>query len=93
MWCFLNPSKGNNSKWLYHIVIVEPRATAFHDENMRITETTAKLQFFTSLARKFYLSAFEANAENTFKIDRSIVGQRSQIRQGNQHLHGLDGLL
>ncbi len=29
MWRFLEPEEGNNSKWLYHIVIVEPRATVF----------------------------------------------------------------
>jgi hypothetical protein len=39
---------------------------------MRIAKTTAKLQFFTSLATKFYLNAFEANAENTYKIDLSL---------------------
>ena len=72
MWRFLKPNKGDNSKWLYHIVMVEPRATVFHVEKMKNAETTAKLEFFTSLARKFYLNAFHANAENTFKIDLSL---------------------
>ena len=72
MWRFLKPNEGDNSKWLYHIVIVEPRAPVIHVETMKNAETTAKLEFFTSLARKFYLSAFEANAENTYKIELSL---------------------
>jgi hypothetical protein len=31
------------------------KATVFHVEKMKNAETTAKLEFFTSLARKFYL--------------------------------------
>jgi hypothetical protein len=53
--------------------MVEPRATVFQVEKMMNLETTAKLEFFTSLARKFYLNAFDArNAENTFKIELSL---------------------
>ena len=72
MWRFLKRNEGDNSKWLYHIVIVEPRAPVFHVATMKNAETTAKLEFFTSLARKFYLSAFEANADNTYKIELSL---------------------
>jgi hypothetical protein len=72
IWGFLKPNEGDNSKWLYHIVMVEPRATVFHVEKMKNAEMTAKLEFFTSLAKKFYLNAFDANAENTFKIDLSL---------------------
>jgi hypothetical protein len=62
----------DDSKWLYHIVMVEPRATVFHVEKMKNAETTATLEFFTSLARTLYLNAFDANAENAFKIDLSL---------------------
>ncbi len=52
--------------------MVESRATVFHIENIKNAETTAKLEFFTSLAKKFCLNAFDANAENRFKIDLSL---------------------
>jgi hypothetical protein len=65
MWRFLKPNKGDNPKWLYHIAIVEPRATVFHVEKMKNAETTAKLEFFTSVGRKFYFNTFQVNAENT----------------------------
>jgi hypothetical protein len=74
MWCFLKPNKGDNSKWLYHIVMVEPRATVFHVEKMKDAETTAKIEFFTSLARTFYLNAFDENAENTSKLISPSIG-------------------
>ena len=74
MWGFLKPNEGDNSKWLYHIVMVEPRATVFHVEKMKNAETTSKLEFFTSLARTFYLNAFDANAENTFKLISPSIG-------------------
>jgi hypothetical protein len=72
MWRFLKPNKGDNSNWLYHVVIVELKAAVFHVEKMKNGETTAKVEFFTSLARRLYLNAFEANAENTYKIDLSL---------------------
>jgi hypothetical protein len=39
---------------------------------MKNAESTAKLEFFTALAKKFYLTMFEANKENTYKIDLSL---------------------
>ncbi|KAI2512121.1 hypothetical protein MHU86_2208 [Fragilaria crotonensis] len=73
MWRFLEPNEGDNSKWLYNIVVVDPRATVFHVDKMKHAEaSSAKLEFFTGLARKFYLTMFEANEENTYKIDLSL---------------------
>jgi hypothetical protein len=72
MWRFLDSSEGDNSKWLYHIVIIEPRATVFRVDKMKNAESTAKLEFFTALAKKFYLTNFEANEENTYKIGLSL---------------------
>jgi hypothetical protein len=54
--------------------MVEPRATVFHVEKMKDAETTAKIEFFTSLARTFYLNAFDENAENTSKLISPSIG-------------------
>ncbi len=51
---------------------MEPRTTVFHVQKMKNAETTAKLEFFTSLAWKFYLNAFDANDESTHKIELSL---------------------
>ena len=71
MWGFLKPNEGDNSKWLYHIIMVELRATVFHVEKMKNAETTAILTS-SHLWQKNFLTAFDANAENTFKIDLSL---------------------
>ncbi len=70
--------------------MVEPRATVFHVEKIKNAETTAKLDFFISLAKKFYLNAFDANAENTFKIDLSLTRNMNEMvlasKVGNKDL-------